>query len=73
MMPIPQITVKALNITCLHRLAHAMLGTCLGPGAMGAFSQACAPWVDLPPGRFQLFCALSNHDVLGMRAPVRVR
>src|SRR5215217_4714524 len=44
MMPIPQITVKALNITCLHRLAHAIFGTCLGPGPVGVFSQACAPW-----------------------------
>ncbi len=56
-----------------HRLAigrgrHALaLAPVVKPG------QTAAITVDLPPGRWELFCALSNHDVLGMRSPVEVR
>jgi hypothetical protein len=56
-----------------HRLAVGRGRLALAVAPPVKPGQTASVTVDLPKGRFQLFCALSNHDVLGMRAPLEVR
>ena len=56
-----------------HRLAVGRGRLAFGVAPPVKPGQTASVTVDLPKGRFQLFCALSNHDVLGMRAPLEVR
>jgi plastocyanin len=56
-----------------HRLAIGRGRFALGRSATVPPGAAATLTVRLPPGRYRLFCTISNHDTLGMYGSVVVR
>jgi plastocyanin len=72
--PAGKLTVSARNRGVLeHRLAIGRGRFALARSATVPPGGAATLTVRLPPGRYRLFCTLSNHDTLGMYGSLVVR
>jgi plastocyanin len=72
--PAGKLTVSARNRGVLaHRLAIGRGRFALARSATVLPGGAATLNVRLPPGRYRLFCTISNHDTLGMYGSLVVR